>query len=270
MNNINIIENATSQSNLVTTPIEVPFSIQSTPLFSSAPSPSHPPPLHTTLPVRHKHTVVPMSSNDGSVTSSTALIRKGRAATIIGKLKIACTPTEENCVLPGACKFETGPVYKSLIVRNREETPIYATTSPHGSMESLNHIEADDQPVYTEPTVPLSVSMLSLVSEPCNQLEYAEPCNDHSEYYSEPDDEDQPEYTEPFFIPHSYSSYSLHSPTEKNSSLAAARTRLSLPLNRKLAVSPFLSGTEEQPVYTEVYDWIDNSTQKQQVSLLQL
>ncbi len=252
MNNINIIENATSQSNLITAPIDIAFSTGPAP-FSASPAPSHPPPVRTTLPTRHKHTVAPMISNDGSVTSSTALIKKGRAATVVGKLKNVCVPTEEvdeeiyTCTTAGACKFETGPVYKSLIVRNREETPIYASTSLHGSMESLNNVEDNtDQPVYSEPTVPLSVSMQSLVSE---------------------SDSDQPEYTEPSFFPHSYSSYSLHSPTEKNNNVLAARTRHSLPLNRRLAVSPLATGgTEEQPIYSEVDDWLD-SDNLQQVSV---
>ncbi len=230
-----MIKSGTSQSNLVTTPIQIPLSTQSAPLSSQS-APSHPPPVRTTLPTRSKQTVTQKDSSC-SVSSTAALIRKGRAATVVGKLKTACTPTDENSVPTtiggGKSKFETGPVYKSLIVRNMDDAPIYSTASLNGSMEHLDKI--DHQPVYSEPNIPLSVSMLSLISE---------------------QDNEQPQYTEPYILPHAVSSLSLHSPTEHeihNGSALTARSRLSLPLNKKLSVSPFM--TEEQPIYSEVDDW---------------
>ncbi len=226
-----MIESATSQSNLMTAPIQVPLSTQR--------APSHPPPVRT-LPTRGKQTVTQKDSSC-SVSSTTALIRKGRAATVVGKLKTACTPTDENSapIGGGKSKFETGPVYKSLIVRNMDDAPIYTTASLNGSMEHLDKI--DNQPVYSEPNIPLSVSMLSLISE---------------------QDNEQPQYSEPI-LSNSVSSMSLHSPIEKtiNGRVLTARSRLSLPLNKKLSVSPFMR--EEQPIYSEVNDWMDASPQRQ-------
>ena len=129
-------------------------------------------------------------------------------------------------------------LYKSLIAGNMDDPQIYSTAniSLHGSMESLDSV-SDDQPVYSEPTIPLSVSMLSLVSQ------------------ENMEDDGQPQYAEPT-LPHSLSSFSLHSQCGHrvdNGYTPQSRSRLSLPLNQTLAVFT-REEDEEQPIYSEVDD----------------
>lgn len=230
-----MVEHNTSQLNL-TTPLDN--------LFSTQPVPPRPPPVMSTLPNSKKRAATQMDSNDGSIASSTVLIRKGRpgrAATVIGRLKNACTPTDEENTLEDIVSLAgSEPDYKSLIVTNMDEIPIYTTASLHGSTESLDHA-IDDQPVYSEPTIPLSVSMLSIVSQEDSDegtLQYA--------------------YAKPTTLPHSTSCLSLHCQSEGKQSEIVSRTRLSLPLNRKLAVRSFVHQTaaeeDDQPIYSEVSD----------------
>ena len=143
---------------------------------SLPPVPSHPPPLHSTLLAKLKQSVTEVDSTEvDSLSDKTGR----RAATLIGKLKVASIPVNENGrqsnndALNAASSIQSvdrgEQLYKSLITDNMDNEQEYVLTNPllkntdsqHSSAGSIA-IVTNEQPVYSEPTMSTSLSSASL------------------------------------------------------------------------------------------------------------
>ena len=167
---------------------------------SLPPVPSHPPPLHSTLPTKLKQSVTEVDSTEvDSLSDKTGR----RAATLIGKLKVASIPVNENGrqsnndALNAASSIQSvdrgEQLYKSLITDNMDNEQEYVITNPllkntdtHHSSAGPMAIVSDEQPVYSEPTMSTSLSSSSISKMPDTHHSSATSITNEQPVYSEP------------------------------------------------------------------------------------
>ena len=249
-----VIENENSQTLTTVTSLSTPISLP--------PVPSHPPPLHSTLPTKLKQNVAKVDSTEIDSSSNKS---SRRAATLIGKLKLASIPVNDsgsqssNDALIAASSSHSLDVgerlYKSLITDNMDNEQEYVVTNPllknagthHSSAGSLAIVYDEQQPVYTEPTMPTSLSNASISKMLMNTDTH------HSSTTSIPIvTDEQPVYSEPT-MPTSLSSASLSKMALLGNSWTELpikpRPGFTLPLSQTPPATAVTS-EEDQPIYS--------------------